>query len=132
EAMIGGTLRLGWFFFNPFAPHLRVFRNLTAAMQRHANLLEIRYWSTTPYHFGARAVKYSARPRAAGTTPLPANPSDDYLKEALKQSLAPGRPDVCFDFLIQFQTDADRMPIEDPGAPWPEEESPFLKVATVR
>lgn len=37
-----------------------------------------------------------------------------------------------FDFMVQFQTDADAMPIEDPGKAWPEKVSPFRKVATVR
>ena len=33
-----------------------------------------------------------------------------------------------FDFLIQFQTDAEKMPIEDPTIEW---KSPFHKVATI-
>jgi hypothetical protein len=130
KASVSGTLSLIWFFFNPFDFHWRVYRNLTASLQRHANPLEIRYWSTTPYLFGSWAVKYSARPQATATTPIPADPPDNYLKDALKRSLEHG--EACFDFLIQFQTDPVRMPIEDPGALWSEELSPFRKVATVR
>ena len=42
------------------------------------------------------------------------------------------RRDVSFDFLVQLQTDADRMPIEDPRVRWDEARSPFRKVATLR
>ncbi len=130
KAMKGGLFSLGWFFFNPFNLHWRSFCNLMASLQRHANLLEIRYWSTTPYLFGDRAVKYSARPQNATATAIPSNPAADYLKDALRQTLAKG--EVRFDFLIQFQTDPVWMPIEDPRILWPEEMSPFQKVATIR
>lgn len=103
-------------------------------MTRHANPLEIRYWSTTPYLFGPcqgeyRAVKYSAKPSLPASA-IPRNPSDDYLREAMKQTL--DRQEVLFDFLVQFQKDPYRTPIEDPGAEWSEQLSPFQKVATIR
>jgi Catalase len=130
EAMRRGVLRLGWFFLNPFDLHLRALCNLMASRRQCANPLEIRYWSTTPYQFGAGAVKYSARPHAAETALPPRPLPDDFLKEALKRSLAGG--DFFFDFMVQFQKDPVRMPIEDPGALWSEKRSPFLKVATIR
>ena len=40
--------------------------------------------------------------------------------------------EICFDFLIQFQTDAYKMPIENASVVWPEKLSPFIKVATLR
>jgi hypothetical protein len=42
------------------------------------------------------------------------------------------RGDVAFDFLIQFQTDPRRMPVEDASVDWPESLSPFIPVAQVR
>ena len=36
--------------------------------------------------------------------------------------------DAEFDFMVQVQTDARLMPIEDPGIRWPESVSPFRKV----
>ena len=39
--------------------------------------------------------------------------------------------EVRLSFLIQFQTDADKMPIEDPHVVWSESLSPHLKVATI-
>jgi len=129
RAMTRGFFGLGWFFFNPFRSHLRVFRNLRASMQRHANPLEIRYWSVSPYLFGSRAVKYSARPAVTGITAIPPQPSPDYLREAMRQTLARG--EARFDFMVQFQTDPARMPIEDPGVAWSETLSPFRTVATI-
>ena len=82
------------------------------------NPLTTRYWSTTPYRFGpGRAMKFSARP-VAGPTPAPAGGSPDFLREAMAVQLARG--DVEFEFLVQLQTDAGSMPIEDPTVPWDE------------
>ncbi len=40
--------------------------------------------------------------------------------------------EVYFDFMIQFQTDAYRMPIENASVEWPEKLSPFIPVARLR
>jgi hypothetical protein len=130
EAFAASRLSLFWFFFNPFNPHIHTFKNLLASRQRHANPLEIRYWSTTPYLFGLKAVKYSAKPHLTQTSKIPRHPTDDYLKEAMKQQLT--HQEVSFDFMIQFQTDPDQMPIEDASKAWDESISPFQKVATIK
>jgi hypothetical protein len=39
--------------------------------------------------------------------------------------------DAYFDFKIQLQTDAVKMPVEDPTVEWNEQESPYVKVATI-
>jgi hypothetical protein len=129
-ATVAGRGHLIWYFLNPFNSHLRVMRNLWSSLRRHANPLEVHYWSTTPYKFGDGAVKYSARPVAPPADAVPANPGPDYLREAMARSLARG--DVWFDFLVQLQTDPRHMPIEDPGVAWSEARSPFRKVAAVR
>jgi hypothetical protein len=59
----------------------------------------------------------------------PRNAGPDYLTEAMVRTL--NTEDVEFDFMVQFQTDPARMPIEDPSIAWKESESPFIKVATV-
>jgi len=130
EAFDAGILRLMWFFFNPFDLHLRVAKNLLGALKKYANPLEIEYWSTTPYLFGSRAIKFSAKPCSNKAGNIPQNPSDNYLREAMKAQLAQG--DACFDFMIQFQIGPEQMPIEDPGKAWNEARSPFQKVATIR
>ncbi len=110
--------------------HPRVVCNLLKSMKQHANPLQIRYWSTTPYLFGDHAVKYSAIPTGEPTDGIPAQPTDNFLQEAMARQLATG--DAFFDFAVQFQTDTFRMPIEDPGKEWSERASPFRKVATIR
>jgi Dyp-type peroxidase family len=130
DATIRGTFSLVWFLINPFNSHLRVMRNLWKSMLRFDNPLHIRYWSTTPYLLGRRAVKYSARPVAAKVGPIPRNPGPDFLREAMKESLS--RAEACFDFLVQCQVDQVQTPIEDPGTPWDESVAPFRKVATIR
>jgi hypothetical protein len=35
--------------------------------------------------------------------------------------------DACFDFKIQLQKDAVKMPVEDPTIEWNEQESPYAK-----
>jgi catalase len=126
KALISGMLPMVWFFLW----HPRSLWNLMAASKKVANPLQIRYWSTTPYLFGnGAAVKYSAMPQAPATDTVPSNPSDDFLREAMVRQLSKGG--VKFDFAVQFQKNADTMPIEDPGKAWSEEESPFRKVATI-
>jgi hypothetical protein len=118
------------FFLNPFDWHLRSLRTAIAARRRHASHLSIRYWSTTPYLFGpGRAVKYAVRPASPGAPAMPKRPSDTYLRDELIARV--GREPVAFDFLIQFQTDPRRMPIEDASVAWDERLSPFIKVASL-
>lgn len=124
--LVASKLRLGLFFL----AHLRVLINLLQSNKSFGSPLEARYWSATPYLFGTKAVKYSAKPVSDATTPIPRNPSDDYLREAIVQHLA--AREACFDFMIQFQKDAHEMPIEDPGRRWGESDSPFIKVATIK
>ena len=93
--------------------------------------LDIPYWSTTPYLFGpGRAVKYIVTPRSTRTSEVPSPLTDDYLAEALRKHLE--SDDAEFDFLVQFQVDAERMPIEDATVEWKEEDSPYVAVAHIR
>ena len=96
-----------------------------------ANPLEARYWSTTPYQLGDKAVKYSARPCTTPPEPsIPAMAPDSYLRDAMTASLRSGGS--CFELLVQLQTDARAMPIEDATIDWSDARSPFVKVATIR
>jgi hypothetical protein len=118
------------FFLNPFDWHVRSLLTAIAARRHHASHLSIRYWSTTPYLFGpGRAVKYAVRPARPGGPALPERPTDNYLRDELIARV--GREPVEFDFLIQFQTDPRRMPIEDASVVWDESLSPFIKVASL-
>ncbi len=120
-----------WYFLNPFDSHL-----LDAIMQglyakAHTSPLEVRYFSCVPYLYGERkAVQYSIKPSTDEKTPIPKNPSYDYLREAMVKVLE--KREVCFDFMVQFQTDPHRMPIENASVVWSETLSPYIKVATLR
>jgi hypothetical protein len=119
------------YFLNPFDSHL-----LDALMQGlYAKLrgspLEATYHSCVPYLFGeGRAVQYSIVPRSNERTRVPRRPSANYLREAMAGILA--EREVLFDFMVQLQTDAHRMPIENSSVRWPERLSPHRRVATLR
>src|SRR6266545_1380234 len=108
-----------------------ILAELDDARRHHSSPLDVRYWSTTPYLFGAdRVVKYSVVPTSAYRSSFPATLTDAYLSDNMAQHL--GEHDATFDFKIQFQTDPQRMPIEDCRPKWRESDSPFVKVATLR
>jgi hypothetical protein len=98
------------------------------------NLTGIEWGSTTPYLLGdGTAVKYAILPRIPTTETIPGkkdNVSDNYLRERLAANLADD--DIYLDFYAQVQTDARKMPIEDPRKLWSRDESPFIKVATIK
>jgi hypothetical protein len=126
-ALTGSTLGMIWYFMT----HWKMDWILLKAMKKIGNPLDIRYWSATPYLFGnGAAVKYSAIPQPGPRDPIPDAPGHDYLRTALTRRLQ--QQEVRFDFAVQFQTDAEAMPIEDTACVWDEDRSPFRKVATIR
>ena len=95
---------------------------------RPNSLLDIRYWSTTPYLFGkGHAVKYSLVPTSSHHTKDSDAKGDSYLSDAMQAHL--GRHAASFDFCVQMQKDG--MPLNDAGVLWDEEQSPFIKLATL-
>lgn len=124
EFRIGPLLR---FFLNPLDPHLRELGIAIRSPKRHANPLEIEYFSIVPFLLGDRAVKYKARPVLERRSRAPWLGSRDFLREAMQRRLASRGEE--FELLAQMQTDADAMPIEDPSVVW---DSPYRKVATIR
>lgn len=111
--------------------NFHIINELRKARQNQTSPLDIRYWSTTPYLYGTdRIVKYSLIPTSHIKSSLPPKLSDHYLTENMEKHLA--AHEASFDFMIQFQKDPGRMPVEDAGVEWSEKESPFIKVATLR
>lgn len=105
-----------------------VLLNLAKLRSTPDSLLDIRYWSTTPYRFGAReAVKYSLLPTSRHRSGPPVRRSESYLSEAMEAHLE--EHEATFDFCIQLQQPG--MPIEDAAQRWDEAKSPFVKVATL-
>jgi hypothetical protein len=96
--------------------------------------LEASYFSCVPYLLGAgQAMQYSFWPMTSQRTPisrLPLRPPDDYLRQAMANTLA--KEDAFFDFRVQLQTDPHLMPIENNAVYWPERLSPRRSVATLR
>ena len=125
-------LGLLWGFFVRGHTHeLGIFLKFIA--KRPASPLASRYWSTTPYRLGPHAIRFSARPHeACASADDLQSKSPDFLREALSAHLNLGKREACFDFMVQVQTDAARMPVEDPTIAWDEAASPYRKVATLR
>jgi hypothetical protein len=120
-----------FYFLNPFDSHYRdaIMQGLYA--RANTSPLEVKYYSCVPYLFGAgRAIKYSMQPCSSERSKIPWNAPSNYLRQAMAATL--DRKEVQFDFLVQFQTDAWRMPIEDASVRWPEKLSPFVPVAKLR
>lgn len=123
-----GSYIFGW---NPFNWKLGALSKVKAIRSKKIpSMLSIRYWSTTPYKLGNTAVKYSAKPCANTDAKVPENPNPDYLKEVMAAELS--KKEACFEFMVQTQKDAVKMPVEDPAEEWDESVSPFIKVATIR
>ena len=117
-----------WYFLNPRDSHYLdgLMQGLYARV--HHSPLEVPYWSCVPYLFGeGRAMKYMVRPLTKRRTPIPRHPAANYLREAMARSLA-SEP-AQFEFCVQFQADADRMPIEHAGVAWRAQDAPFEPVA---
>ena len=107
-----------------------ILKALQAAKTNPSSPADLRYWSTTPYLFGAgQAAKYSLVPTSAFKSERPATLSEHYLSDNLERHLTQG--DATFDFKVQLRSDAASMPIEDAGVEWREDKSPFVKVATL-
>ena len=121
-----GGLSLMWFFLT----HPPIAWTVLTAFKKCANLLEVPYYSQTAYLFGTRAVQYHIKPHQPATSKIPRDAPKNFLRERLVEHLTTA--DASFDFMIQFQTDAEKMPIENPNVAWDEKLSPYLKVATIR
>jgi len=114
-----------------FAMHPKSAAVGAAAEAHHTCHLDIPYFSATPYRFGAgKAVKYVVRPTSARKSEKPRHLTESYLLDNMRTHLSQG--DATFDFCVQFQTDPEKMPIEDAMVEWKEKDSPYRTVATIR
>ena len=97
-----------------------------------ANPLCIQYWSTTPYKLGSNFIKFSVKPHNIETPPTSKSDSPNYLREAMVTQLTNEKKEASFDFLVQFFVDEEKTPIENPMQEWKQEDSPFIKLATIK
>ncbi|ERN42755.1 catalase [Rubidibacter lacunae KORDI 51-2] len=125
-ALVSHKVRIVLFFLlNP-----GVLINLLRSNKNYPNPLAARYWSSTPYQYGDRIVKYSAKPNDSDFGEIPDSPDENYLRSALSTYLS--KKGTSFDFMVQLRNDSKSMPIEDSSKRWSETESPFIKVATIK
>lgn len=121
--------KMGKFLLPQNWPLLIAASKLKKTFVRTSNVLQIPYWSTVPFQFGdkGRAVKYHLVPQSTQLDPMPKTKKSWYLREAIQHTLKSS--DVWFDFMIQFQEDPKKMPIENAKVKW---KSKFYKVAQLR
>ena len=126
-AINSGKLKTVLFFLS----HPRLLILFLKVRSQTPSLFDVNWGSTTPYLFGTKAVKYAVRPKTPNNQKLPTGkPSDNYLRERMAATLKKGAVEL--EFFVQVQTDAKKMPIEDPRVTWDPKLSPFVKVATIK
>lgn len=117
------------FFINPLDSHLKSLWIVFKARANHTSPFDIRFWSTTPFALGENVVKYSVKPCSTESSELPDSLTKNYLRDSMEKHLS--HASVCFDFMVQLQTDEEEMPIEDASVIWDEDDSAFQKVARI-
>ena len=97
------------------------------SMKKHANLLEVPYYTGSPFRFGTKgAAKFLVLPQKPAISKFSRKATDYFLRERLIEDLKTS--DACFDFMVQPQTDPVKEPIEDTSYAW---RNPSYKVATI-
>jgi hypothetical protein len=123
-----------YYFLNFHESHVLDFIMQGLWIKTQSSPLEAPYFSDVPYLLGeGQAMQYSVWPKSKRRTPiprLPFRPPDDYLRDAMRATLA--KEDVELEIRLQLQTDPHLMPIENAGVLWPVKLSPRIPVATLR
>ena len=91
--------------------------------------LSISYWSGLPYAFGKKKVKYKLEPIPPPFSTPPSQNNRDYLQSSLQAALNLG--EAQFKFMVQFQTDPGKMPLDKATVEWSEKDSPPVQLATL-
>lgn len=90
---------------------------------------QLNYYSTVPFRFGdeTKAAKYAVVPSEKNELEYTDKSNSNFLRLNMNATLL--KHEIVYNFFLQFQTDAEKMPIEDPTIEW---NSPFIKMATIR
>ena len=126
RAVCTGTKGMILFALNPIN-WITLYRTLKS-QKKTDNMFSLIYYSVSPFRLGKteQAVKYGAFPATEGLA-KPANKKDpNFLRQTMQQDLS--SKSVFYDFMIQFQEDAVKMPIEDVCVEW---KSRWHKVAKI-
>lgn len=115
-------------FLNPFNLQLNAYRISKEMFAEHTDLTSIRWWSVVPYNFNkGQAVKYSMRPCQLSKRNYGEGMGTNFLAERLKETMA--LAPLCYEFMVQIQSDSKLMPIEDPTTDWNDALAPFQPIA---
>lgn len=109
--------------------HMTTTMTILDGFKKTPSLLEIEQWSQTAYALGDKAVQYYMRPLTTKMSKMPLTPSRNFLRERLAADLEQEHFD--FEFMVRFQTDPVKQPIENPQVAWPPL-TPFRRVALLR
>ncbi|MGI8634178.1 MAG: catalase family protein [Segetibacter sp.] len=126
KAVCAGSKGMILFALNPIN-WMTLYRTLKG-QKKTDNMFSLIYYSVSPFRLGKpeQAVKYGAFPASEGLG-KPANKKDpNFLRHNMQQDLI--SKSVFYDFMVQFQEDAVKMPIEDVCVEW---KSPWHKVAKI-
>ncbi|HSQ87720.1 hypothetical protein [Romboutsia sp.] len=107
-----------------------ILKDITKNQKHDTSPLDIKYFSTTPYMFGNKKVKYSLVPRSIYQSQLPKEMTPTYLTNNMQKHLQ--SHEAIFDFMVQFQTTEKAMPTNDASIKWNEDKSPFIKLAQIK
>lgn len=98
------------------------------------HILGEQFFTQVPVLYGPYMAKLSIRPSSAALqalvgTHVNTHDAPDALRQAVNTFFASNAGQ--WEVLIQLCRNLDTMPIEDASVAWPEDESPYLKVATI-
>lgn len=108
--------------------NLNKLKEVAKLRKHHTSPLDISYYSTTPYSFGNKYVKYSIIPTSNYKSKFPKKLTSTYLTNNMQTHLKNNI--ATFDFMIQFRK--NNMPLDDASVEWDEKISPYIKVAEIR
>lgn len=108
---------------------LGIIKELIASRENQTSPLDVSYFSTTPYAYKDKIVKFCVMPNSKYKSKLPKKLTYNYLAENMQKHLIDN--DAIFDFYIQFQTDPKTMPINDSSIRWDEKKSPLIKIGKI-
>ncbi|MGP1716548.1 MAG: catalase family protein [Methylophilus sp.] len=98
------------------------------------HILGEQFFTQVPVLYGPYMAKLSVRPSSPALqaligTHVNSNAEPDALRQAVNAFFASNPAQ--WEVLVQLCRNLDTMPIEDASIAWPEDESPYLKVATI-
>ncbi|MFN8061449.1 MAG: hypothetical protein U0Q12_19985 [Vicinamibacterales bacterium] len=109
-------------------------KEVFTSKRNQASLAVQKYWAGAPYRLGpGQAVKFILLPSPLDPAAMAARTTKhepDYFRADLRERIQRG--DIVFDYVVQFQTDPVRTPVEHALTEWTEDDAPPFPIAEVR